>query len=217
MTACRRLLASSGSHRLHPSRLRPAAPRRYEPDVQHAHGPPRPVRWRRPRPPCRPRRTPRDRRAGQGEGVFHAAAPRGVWAGGRYRRGDRHARCAPAARRAPPAGGAPTISNASHSRVPCRTRPLRRGVAAAHAGARNRVRACPHWRYSQPAPAPQRARPAAPAGIPEPKPARAPAVGPLTHGTICLRPPGKWEPEAAIQMSWTDGDIWTAEAEVPVG
>lgn len=28
---------------------------------------------------------------------------------------------------------------------------------------------------------------------------------------------GSWDPKAALAMSWTEGDVWVAEAKVPVG
>ncbi|KIZ06107.1 hypothetical protein MNEG_1845 [Monoraphidium neglectum] len=34
---------------------------------------------------------------------------------------------------------------------------------------------------------------------------------------MAARAPGKWDAAAAIPMTWTEGDVWTAEAELAVG
>jgi hypothetical protein len=43
----------------------------------------------------------------------------------------------------------------------------------------------------------------------------------LTFQEICLvgetEGLGKWEVEHCIPMAWTDGDVWTAKADVPAG
>jgi hypothetical protein len=28
---------------------------------------------------------------------------------------------------------------------------------------------------------------------------------------------GSWDAKSAVRMAWSDGDVWTAEAEVPAG
>jgi hypothetical protein len=60
------------------------------------------------------------------------------------------------------------------------------------------------------------------AGRPSHQATPAPAVAarfkpPAPARTPPLPRAGKWDATAAVSMNWTDGDVWTATAEVPLG